>query len=239
LEGVQFGNDKSFSLDWRQSALSIFQPSASQKNIKALQTAISNWIILRPNVHTFENESKFESVNVNTDLSNIVSWYRHLAQDQDWTDVLRSSLQMLWPEDIKSLRLSDLGASVKQLELNFSGRLLRFGQLSDGEKMLVALYMIHATLSTTKESLTIMIDEPDNFISIQEMQPWMLEMSEVVDIRRQLIVISHNADILESSPSQIDYFSRDNHSSPTRVRPLIIQEGLTLREILARGWVQV
>ena len=115
---------------------------------------------------------------------------------------------------------------------------MRFDQLSDGEKMLVALYIVHAVLTTAKDSLTVMIDEPDNFISIQELQPWMLEMSEIVDNSRQLILISHNADILESSMSQIQLFYRDNHNSPARIKPLETPEGITIREALARGWAK-
>ena len=237
LNHIRYGDNKGFSLDWRQSALFVFQPSNSQRKIKELQQSLSSLIILRPNVGMFENESKFELKYPSIDLSNVISWYRHFAQDQDWTDVLRASLQMIWPDDFKSLKLSELGASIKQLELNFSGELLRFGQLSDGEKMLVALYIVHAVLSTTKNSLTVLIDEPDNFISIQELQPWMLEICEIADEMRQVILISHNSDILENSPSQIQYFYRDNHSSPTRIKPLEIQKGLTIREALARGWV--
>ena len=237
MERIYFGDNKSFSLDWRQSALSAFHPSKTQRQIAALQQAISNIIIIRPNVRLFENESKFESMHADLYLDNIISWYRFFAHDQDWTDILRKSLQMIWPDDFKSLKLSELGASIKQLELNFTAGLLRFDQLSDGEKMLVALYMIHAVLSTAKEGLTVMIDEPDNYISMQELQPWMLEMSETIEKAKQLILISHNADILESSPSQIHYFFRDNHSAPARVKPLEVPEGITIREALARGWV--
>jgi len=228
------GEKKSFSLDWRQSALSVFQNPKTEILLKAM----SNLIVLRPNAHSFENESKSEAQHPNLYLGNIISWYRHFAQDQDWTDVLRESLKNVWPDDFKSLKLSDLGASVKQLELNFNGGPLCFGQLSDGERMLVALYIIHAALSIAKDSLTIIIDEPDNFISIQELQPWILEISEVIDNRRQIILISHNTEILESSPTQIQYFFRDNHHSPTRIKELITPKGMTIRETLARGWTQ-
>jgi predicted ATPase len=231
---IQLGKDKGFTLDWRQSALSVILP---YKQIETLKKALENLIILRPNARLFENESRFESKYVNLDMSNIISWYRHHSQDQDWTDVLRQSLQTVWPEDFRSLKLSESGNSIKQLELRFSGGELNFSQLSDGEKMLVALYMLHAVMSTTKGSLTVLIDEPDNFVSIQELQPWLLEMDEVVSDMHQLLIISHNAEILESVSSQLHYFDRDNHSAPTRIKHLTVPEGLRIGEALARGWV--
>jgi predicted ATPase len=237
LEHIQLGKHKTFSLDRRQSALSVFQPENSEKQIKSLQQALSNLIILRPNARIFETESRFESRYANLDMGNIISWYRFHAQDPEWTDILRKSLQMVWSEDFRSLRLSEAGNSIKQLEFIFSDENFTFGQLSDGEKMLAALYMIHAVLSTARSSLTVLIDEPDNFISIQELQPWMLEMMGIVDKTRQLFIISHNAEILEITASNIHIFHRDNHRAPARIKPLKVLEGLTISEALARGWI--
>ncbi len=240
LERIVFGKrgEKEFSLDWRRTALSVFEPSSREnQKIKVLQQALANLIIVRPNARTFESESKYESMYAAMDLSNIIAWYRHFAQDQEWTDALRHSLQMVWPNDLRSLKLKDVGASTKQLVLNFEGGEIPFSQLSDGEKMLVALYMIHAVLLMAPSGLTVLIDEPDNYIYLQELQPWLLEMCEIVDGKRQMIIISHNSEILDSAPLNVQYFFRDNHKSPTRVKQLEEQEGMSIGETLARGWI--
>jgi hypothetical protein len=102
--------------------------------------------------------------------------------------------------------------------------------------MLVSLYTIHAALSLNKIS-TVLIDEPDNFISLQELQPWLLSISEHIDESRQILIISHNAEIIDSNPSSGFLFWRDNHGSPVRWGLLDLPKGLTAREALTRGWV--
>ncbi|MCL2016107.1 MAG: AAA family ATPase [Defluviitaleaceae bacterium] len=238
LQKVSFGENKSLALDWRQSAVVIFYAPQEMPQLEVFQQALLNLTILRPKVHLFENESKQETPHINSDFSNIISVYRHFAQDQEWTDVLRESLQEVWPEDFTSLKMSDRGFSTKLLELNFLGELYNFAILSDGEKMLVALYIIHAILSTAKVSTTIFIDEPGNFVTLQELQPWIVEMLGVIDNTKQLILISHNSEILNSAYSPIWYFYRDNHKSPTRVKLLQSWGGMTISEMVSRGWVE-
>ena len=238
LKGVNFGSRLGFPLDWRQAALpSIQSANEDWKEIGALQAAFANLIILQPNATGFEHESKQESRFPNHDLTNLTSWYRYLALDLDFTDVLRESLKDVWPDDFVSLKLNDAGISTKWLGLRFKGtEQLRFDQLSDGEKMLIGLYIIHASLSV-KNVNTVLIDEPDNYVSLQELQPWLLAIGELIDKDRQILLISHNSEILESNPSYSVFFWRDNHSSPTRTGPANIPDGLSFGEALARGWV--
>lgn len=238
VDGVKFKNHSGFPLDWRQAALPLIQSANDNWNeIGLLQSAFANLVIIQPNAKEFEPNSNRESRFPNYSLSNLTSWYRHLAQDQDFTDVLRESLQAVWPDDFRSLKLNDAGTTTKWLGLRFQDiEQMRFDQLSDGEKMLIGLYIIHAALSTGSVN-TVMIDEPDNYVSLQELQPWLLSISELIDREHQVLIISHNAEILESNPFSTVFFWRDNHHSPTRVGLANIPEGLTISEALVRGWV--
>ena len=151
--------------------------------------------------------------------------------------MLRESLQGVWPDDFRSLRLNDAGITTKWLGLRFQDiEQIRFDQLSDGEKMLIGLYMIHAALRVGNVN-TVMIDEPDNYVSLQELQPWLFSISELIDKSHQVLIISHNTEILDSNPSSSVFFWRDNHGSPTRVGSVCIPEGLSFGEALARGWI--
>jgi predicted ATPase len=236
LDGVHFDQGRSgFPLDWRQAALSSIQPVPERAKIEILQKALSNILIVRPSVRNMEFESKAENKFLNSEVGNVISWYRHLSQDQELTDILRESFRGVWP-DLKHLKLDDAGMSFKILELHFEGVVLPFSGLSDGEKMLISLYMIHSALA--KGSIaSVFIDEPDNYISLQELQPWLLSMSEITDDHHQVILISHNSEILDNNPSKGIVFVRDNHKSPTRTVPLNVPEGMSAREALARGWV--
>jgi energy-coupling factor transporter ATP-binding protein EcfA2 len=179
LEGVRFqkqsGITSGFPLDWRQAALGSIQPAGDRREIQILQQAVTKLLILRPSPRGVEKESKGESGRPDLYLGNLTSWYRSLSQEQEWTDSLRDSLQNVWP-DFKSFRLVDFGLNTKALQLRFEGSVSRgsvlfFDQLSDGEKALVGLYMVRAALATGA-SQTVLIDEPDNYVGLPELQPW-------------------------------------------------------------------
>ena len=99
LDGIHFDNGRSgFPLDWRQTALASIQAVPERREIALLQTALSSLLILRPDVHSIEAESKAESHSLSINLSNLTSWYRYLSQDQECTDLLRESLKGVWPD---------------------------------------------------------------------------------------------------------------------------------------------
>ena len=243
LDGVRFakhdGTMTGFPLDWRQAALGSIQPRGSLRELELIQEAFSKIFIVSPSPRRMEPESKGESRQPGHYLANLTSWFRSLSQEQDWTDLLRESLQIVWP-DFKSFRLVDTGMNAKALQLRFgdskSGELF-FSQLSDGEKMLLGLYMIRAALDSGMIH-TILIDEPDNFVGLPELQPWVLSLCEILDEDHQAILISHHPEILNSAGEDCGhYLWRDNHTSPTRIGKLQVPEGLTPGEAIARGWV--
>jgi len=246
LEGVRFqklsGISSGFPLDWRQAALGSIQPAGDRREIQILQEAVSKLLILRPSPRGVEKESKGESGRPDLYLGNLTSWYRSLYQEQDWTDSLRTSLQDVWP-DFRSFRLVDVGLNAKALQLRFEGSngrepgLLFFDQLSDGEKALVGLYMVRAALATGAAQ-TVLIDEPDNYVGLPELQPWVLSLRELLDENHQAILVSHHPEILSNAGEDCGrYLWRDNHVSETRIGPLQVPAGLTPGEAIARGWV--
>jgi predicted ATPase len=246
LDGVRFqktsGVQTGFPLDWRQAALASIQPAGNLRDIEILQQAISKLLILRPSPRGVEKESKGESGHPDLYMGNLTSWYRSLYQEQDWTDALRDSLQDVWP-DFKSFRLVDVGLNTKALQLRFEGSnghkagILFFDQLSDGEKSLVGLYMLRAALATGATQ-TVLIDEPDNYVGLPELQPWVLSLRELLDENHQALLISHHPEILSNAGEDCGrYLWRDNHTSPTRIGPLKGPEGLSAGEAIARGWI--
>jgi energy-coupling factor transporter ATP-binding protein EcfA2 len=245
LDGVQFpragGAASGFPLDWRQAALGSIQPANDRREIQLLQEAFAGMLVLQPSPRAIAAESRGEARSPSLHLENLLSWYRFLSQEQDWTDALRESLQGVWP-DFRSFKTVDSGINTKVLQLRFDtdsprGGLLWFHQLSDGEKALIGLYMLRAALETGAVG-TILIDEPDNYVGLPELQPWVLAMRELLDETHQLILISHHPEILGGAGEDYGrYLWRDHHGSPTRIGPLRVPEGLTAAEAVARGWL--
>jgi predicted ATPase len=236
------GNKTGFPLDWRQSALAAIQPRGNIGNLSLLQAAIARLIVLRPDPRAMEPESKAEAKFPDVSLTNLTSWYRSLYQDQEWITALSDSLKSIWP-DFLSFKLENVGLNAKALQLRFEQEggkplLLFSGQLSDGERMLIALHMVRAAMQTGAVR-TVFIDEPDNFVGLPELQPWLLSIRELLDDEHQLVLISHHPEILSNSGDDNGrYLWRDNHTSPTRIGPLKVPEGMTVGEAIARGWVR-
>lgn len=236
------GNQTGFPLDWRQAALAAIQPRGSIDKLSLLQEAIAKLLILRPNPRAMETESKAEAKHPDLSLINLTSWYRSLYQEQEWSDALRNALQDVWP-DFRSFKLVDVGLNAKALQLRFDDKsskpmLLFLHQLSDGERALIGLYMLRAAMETGA-ARSLLLDEPDNFVGLPELQPWVLSMRELLDEQHQLILISHHPEILSNSgEANGRYLWRDNHTSPTRIDQLSVPDGMTAGEAIARGWVR-
>ena len=244
LKGVSFNRLDGtaagfFPLDWRQAALASIQAEGHLSDLAELQEAMVRLLILRPNPRGMERESKAESRRPDLYFTGLTSWYRSLSQDLDWTIALRDLLQEIWP-DFKTLKLVDVGLNTKALQLRFGEAgvsELFFNQLSDGEKALIGLYMVRAALATGTAQ-TVLIDEPDNYVGLPELQPWVLSLREILDDGHQAILISHHPEILSSAgEANGRYLWRDNHTSPTRIGPLNVPEGMNPGEAIARGWV--
>ncbi len=245
LDGVRVqkadGSQTGFPLDWRQAALAAIQTrGANISKLALLQEEIAKLLILRPNPRSMERESKAKAKHPDLSMLNLTSWYRSLNQEQEWTDALRDSLRGVWP-DFRSFKLVDVGLNAEALQLRFENKdgtpvVLFFDQLSDGERALIALYMVRSALETGAVR-TVLIDEPDNFVGLPELQPWVLSMRELLDDEHQLVLISHHPEILSNSgEANGRYMWRDNHTSPARIGPLQVPQGLTAGEAIARGW---
>ncbi|MGH9607721.1 MAG: AAA family ATPase [Terracidiphilus sp.] len=176
------------------------------------------------------------------ELENLAGWYRHLLEvDMAANDSFRNSLREVL-SGFQSLWFSTEDDGVKRLRANFispvkEGITLSVRELSDGQRCLVALYMVLHFLIA--KGHTVFIDEPDNFISLREIQPWLLEAEVAVDDSRgQLILISHHPEILNqwAQESGLRFFREENghvRTEPFKTDP----DGLLQpSELIARGW---
>lgn len=176
------------------------------------------------------------------ELEYLAEWYLHcLQEDLEGVNSFRSSLQEVLA-GFDSLSFSRERDGVNRLHAYFrisSGRKEPFSlrELSDGQRYLIALYMVlHFLLA---RGHTVLIDEPDNFVSLREIQPWLLAAEDAVhQSKGQLILISHHPEIL-------NYWARDfgllflrEENGQVRTKPYseIAETGLEPAETIARGW---
>jgi ABC-type uncharacterized transport system ATPase subunit len=86
---------------------------------------------------------------------------------------------------------------------------------------------------------TVILDEPDNFVSLREIQPWLMAVADAVEEGQgQILLISHHPEVLNQwAPRNGVQFVRDG-IGPVRVEEFRGDPGNCLppSELIARGW---
>ena len=176
------------------------------------------------------------------DLQNLAAWYRYLVQAHPEENVpFLSSMKEVLP-GFQSLRFSYEEGGTRRLRADFVGPRkvavsYAISELSDGQRCLVALYTILHFLIVRGH--TVFIDEPDNFIALREIQPWLLAAEEAVeDHNGQLILISHHPEILNQWASRhgLRFFREKNGQVRTEKFKPDRGGNLQPSELIARGW---
>ena len=111
------------------------------------------------------------------------------------------------------------------------------GEMSDGQRVLLGIYAV--AQYAMGEETTICFDEPDNFVALREIDPWLQSVSERRrDPVAQVLLISHHPELLNRMAfGQGLLFDRPD-ARHVRVRPFddTAATGLSPAELVARGW---
>jgi hypothetical protein len=87
-----------------------------------------------------------------------------------------------------------------------------------------------------------MLDEPDNYIALAEIQPWLIELADACGEEvPQAVLCSHHPELIDYLGGDRGLILRRESSGATTVRPaseLAVEGGLKLSEVIARGWEQ-
>jgi len=226
----------SFSFDWTQSFIPLIPERDDNKPLIRFRNAVGRWVFIGIAPFQMATVSEKESLFILRDASNYSSWYQSLTQtNPEIVVAVRESLQDAIPyfEHLKFLNLGEL----KALQVIFDGldRPLSLHQLSDGQRVLIVLYTILAAMRSLKYDL--FIDEPDNYVGLREIQPWLHALQDTaVECSRQAVIISHHPEVVNvMAGSNGKWFSRKDNG-PVRAGEYPAIEGLTTSATMARGW---
>jgi predicted ATPase len=176
------------------------------------------------------------------ELENLAGWYRYLVQAYPDENVRYISSLKEALTGFQGLRLSSDEDGTRRLRADFTGPRkgkvsYAISELSEGQRCLLVLYMILHFLIA--RGYTVLIDEPDNFIALREIQPWLLAAEKALeDHNGQLILISHHPEILDQWASKygLRFFREDNgHVRTEKFKP-DPNGNLQPSELIARGW---
>lgn len=173
------------------------------------------------------------------DGANFASWCRGLLQEEpDSLERARGPLSEVIPGFLH-LRAQTAGrAKVLVAKLAYPGGEpyeIDFDLLSDGQKALVVLYVLQSSLF--RRATVICLDEPDNFVSLREIQPFLVSLSDLADeTGAQLFFISHSAEVIDYLGASESIFLERPDGGSTRVGAIAPGGPLRLSERIARGW---
>jgi predicted ATPase len=234
-----------YSFDWSVSALATIVARPDNKKLTWFKKWVQMMFIVSLQPTSMTSETAEESNWLNRDGTNFASWYRYISQEhQDKIFKLTKQLRETIPgfhafklEQAGKHRILKVGFSSE--DPNASQHYFDFEQLSDGQRVMIVLYSL--LLGLQDMGHTVFIDEPENFVSLPEIQPWLMELNDVCgDGFPQAVLISHHPELIDYlGPESGKWLERDP-LGPTRVKklPEKIEKGLKLSEQIARGWTE-
>ena len=226
------------TVDWNRSALAGIAPGKDNKCL----TEFKRWFreelwLLRPDPRAMSSRTDEEADELTPSMSNVASWLpTWMSQDVAGILGVTHSLQNALT-DFLALQVS---RSAPRLEARFKLKDgtpfdLDFADLSDGQRQLCGLYIaLHAFLQPGR---LVIFDEPENYVTLREIQPWLQEVLDHSEFGQKSNVwfISHHPELLDQlAPQHGVVFFRDQ--GPVRTRPFSGSDGLTPSETMARGW---
>jgi predicted ATPase len=231
-----------FPGDWSESALARVVARNDNRRLTTFLEFMRQLQICSFYPQCFSTDSDSEDPILKRNGANFASWYRHSLQENpgastSYLEALREAIP-----DLQELRLERVGRETRALlgvfDLNGTTYSLGLDELSDGQRMLLALYgLVHFTGPACD---TVLLDEPDNYLSLPEIQPWLMELSDRCGTGGlQAILTSHHPEVIDYLGAREGVILEREVSGVTQVKRLSAlanEQDLKLSEIIARGW---
>ncbi len=250
----------SYRTDWSESALARVVPQASNTRLTAFMDAIRATVVCTIRPALLRAESTGEVALLDRYAENFVDWYRHVVQENPTSSSGHVNALKAVIEGFTNIHLQRSGLDSRALMLDFvdgdgylgggnnlataTGRgerhyRLRFDELSDGQRVLVVLYaLLH--LRQPDRGVVLFLDEPDNYLALPEIQPWLIELVELCEeTPSQAVMCSHHPELVDYLGPDCGLLLRRGESAVTAVQPaasLDADASLKISELIARGW---
>lgn len=236
-----YSESQKYPLAPSQSAFATLPPTLDAR-LTWFKERVKRFIIVQINPMLMTARSEQEETRISANMENFVSWYRYVSQDQGKVFEITKALSDIL-KGFNNFKFEPLGEQNYLLTLHFSKgngktHIYRFNELSDGQRVLIALYAL--IYYARSEDYTLCIDEPENYIALPEIQPWLTLLYDFCsDGELQALLISHHPELIDYLASSAGYwFDHRGSSTSTRVKRITDNEGgVPISELVARGWL--
>lgn len=231
-----------FSVDWHLVALTVIQDSTLADPLNMFRLWLERMAILSPVPCLMQGNASGETLAPSSDGSNFADWMTGvLAQFPAAYADISAYLRAVMP-DLSQFRNLPAGRDAKTLVVEFksgSGKFeLPFDELSDGEKCFFLGALVIAA-NQAYGPILVFWDEPDNFLSISEVNHFVMALRRAFDSDGQVMVASHNEQTITCfSDNNTWVLARKSHLEPCVIRPLAdfeIREDGLINTIISGG----
>ncbi|MCK5687778.1 AAA family ATPase [Myxococcota bacterium] len=240
-----YGDDHSegavYPADGSESAMARLGERQDNKRLSRFLDFMRKIIVCGFYPKNFVAESSSEDALLHRDGRNFAAWYRHIFQERpdlvpDYINALRETI-----DGFSGIRLEKIGQDTRAFMVIFEEDdkryELRLDELSDGERALIALYAL--VFVTANQGYTLFLDEPDNYLALPEIQPWLIELSDACGEKLpQAVISSHHSELIDYLGAEKGLLFKRETSGVVVAHPVQYRDadGLKLSELVARGW---
>lgn len=228
-----------FPADWRRSVIPTIAQRDDNIPLIRFREELEKVLLIHPVPLGVRDAAASESRNMSDHAENFAQWYRHLLQEQPSIGYQAKQLLDDVLPGFEQLSLRKIGESRKLMvtfRIDGKDHDFDFPDISDGQRQLIVLYTVLEALRAGIFS-TVMIDEPDNFVSMREIDPWIENLNDICDEKeKQAIIISHHPEIVNRMARGSELWFSRKTGAHVVVKPFPKVAELPPAEVMARGW---
>lgn len=228
-----------FAAAWSRSIIPTIAERGDNWPLLRFREEIDQWLLIQPVPLVVKQVADSEARNLSLHAENFAQWYRHILQEKPGIGYkAKTLLADVLPgfEQLSARESGDARRLTATFRINGKDRDFDFMDLSDGQRQLIVLYTVLEAFRAGSAS-TLFVDEPDNFVSLREIQPWIENLNEICDDEnKQAIIISHHPEILNKMARGGELWFSRQEGSHVITKPLPTVADLTPAETVARGW---
>ncbi|HKH45105.1 MAG TPA: AAA family ATPase [Thermoanaerobaculia bacterium] len=200
---------------------------------------VTGFRLVQPNPFGMEYSSSQDQAFLKRNGSNFPSFFSYLNSEhpEARTELERRLTDAL--PGFRNLLFRRLG-DAKHLLAAFSdemGSSFAYGlsELSEGQRVLTVLYA--AVCGLVHEGEVLCFDEPDNFVALAEIQPWLQVLRDTLEARGgQAMIISHHPEVMDYlALDSLWWFERPSGLVVAKPYEADAASPLKLSELVARG----